>query len=522
MLARRSLLLVASSPILGALLVINACGDDDGGASATSDGGAETGNVSDTGAPDVATSNDGGTPPGARYKSGSRLRAQLLIGAGSDTGRFEAFFDTLKNEECDWVDTSATDALCIPKKHTFAVFGDDTCTTPIAITDDCTDAFPLAAVIDEAVTCDAYTDTLKELRPIGALLTATVYYRKDATSGGCVPEAAPSYTKLHSLGAPVALTEYVAGKKVLENPAPGLRRSRIVGADGSELALPTLFDVARDAGCYGGRLVAPRTPLSYPLDLQCIPQRLGNHDAISGPFKDMGCTTPLASPKRSACPHPDAILKTLPPDGGSNCGADYGQTLFETGQAVDAGFQSSAGTCSPSSLASDSTFFALGAEIAKSSLPAMVRKPLGNGRLRLLATLSGDAQLEHDGLWDDQAKSLCDPLPFSDGKQYCTTSSLRGGITVHYKDAACQQPIVVEQQCTPPRLILTGDVSCQGGAFDVNVKPLSAAPTVTAYYGDNAGCSAAATPLKPGEIAYDILPAVPVSSVLAEVNRVRE
>lgn len=522
MLARRAPFLIAAVPILGALLVINACGDDDGGASATPDGGAETGNASDTGAFDVVTPNDGGTAPSARYKSGSRLRAQLLIGAGSDTGRFETFFDTLKNEECEWVDTSATDALCIPKKHTFAVFGDDTCTTPIAITDDCTDAFPLTAVIDEAVTCDAYTETLKELRPVGALLTAAVYYRKDATTGSCVPEATPTYSKLHSLGAPVALTEYVAGKKVLENPAPGLRRSRIVGADGSELALPSLFDVTRDAGCYGGRLVAPRTPLSYPLDLQCIPQRLGNHDAITGPFKDVGCTTPLASPKRSACPRPDAILKTIPPDGGSNCGVDYGQTLFETGQAVDAGFRLNAGTCTPNSLANDSTFFDLGPEIAKSSLPAMVRKPLGTGRLRLLATVSGDAALDDDGLWDDQAKSVCDPLPFSDGKLYCTTNALRGGIAIHYKDAACQQPIVVEQQCAPPRLILTGEVTCQGGAFDVNVKPLSAAPTVTAYYGDNAGCSATATPLQPGEIAYDILPAAAVSSVLAEVNRVRE
>jgi hypothetical protein len=66
--------------------------------------------------------------------------------------------------------------------------------------------------------------------------------------------------------------------------------------------------------------------------------------------------------------------------------------------------------------------------------------------------------------------------------------------------------------------VLSGALTCAGGAHAAMVHPLGPMLAITEYYADNGGCSATPTPIGSG-VAYELMPAVAASSVFAEVTR---
>lgn len=464
---------------------------------------------------------DGGggvADPTLFYRSGSRLRARVIQGDGLPV--FETFVDTQKNLDCDFRETADGALRCLPSQVTGVGFLDDQCTMPAAVVDDCTAGFGFAQV-DERTSGCGVTIRAAELRPIEASLPAAPYWDKQA-DGQCVMQTLGPGQQLRGVGAPVPLTDFVAGHTVDEAPIASLRRRRVVGDDGSELALPELTDAARDAPCQADRLAPPDTPLSIPTTLYCAPEAVAYADAQYGPFTDASCTELAASDARPAsCPAPVAVMRYDAPKN-RNCAAAYGHQLFELGAPLSAPYRLAGASCMPAG--GSATTYDIGPAFDLLSLPAMERGPLGTGRVRPFAVTAAGVQLDHGDLWDDTAQATCTAQPFDDGKLYCVPAGTITNPPLNfYKDAGCTQPILVvlDMGCAPPPYVVTGNLTCNGGAYASMVQPVGAALAITEYYQDNGGCSPTPTPLGTS-FAFDLSPAVAVSTVFAEVTRTVE
>jgi hypothetical protein len=469
---------------------------------------------------DAATSPDaeGGASAGNYFKSGARLRAQVLSGDGLPV--FETFFDTTRNAPCEYVKAIDGSMRCVALGNE-GVFLDAACTSPAAIVSGCTNPTGFARFSKKTFVCDRVEYELSEVRPIAAEIAAATMYVRSG-KGTCEAIPVSGNIKLHAVGASVPITDFVRGTLKDEAPAPSLRRKRIVGEDGSELALPEIVDAVRNTKCDAYRLVPPNTPRTVPADFSCVPQNSANNDTQYGPFSDSSCTTPSASRfVGPGCEEPAAILRSLSPAGGSNCGDDYGYAVYERGAATANGFRFS-GTCD-SDVSPNRSFFALGAPITAAALPALREEPLGSGRLRPLAFTANGVQVSTAYFWDDQAKARCSVYRFADGKQRCV-----GGAYLNppsrFKDASCTQPMAVFYGCGQPSVALTGAINCETGAYDVDVRPLGPKLAITSYYEKQPGGACDATPiaLDPQQSAYDFAAPVPASTLFMEVTRSRE
>lgn len=509
---RAASLAVAVGPMLVGLLY--ACTDDpaaeDRAADATAD---------DATTPPDASADGVGPNGSGLWKSGTRLRAELLqVG---EARRFARFFDTARNETCE-IRRTTDGHRCTPEA-TAVLFDDDACQMPAATSLDPCGEPPqyVARYAPSLDTCARFKVRVAQMWHRGAEIPARDMFQW-SPDGTCARRSV-SQARYYALGAEVALTELVHATLEQEEVTPTLGRGRFRGDDGSELVDGTFVDRSRDAGCVPSTVGPPSARKEV-----CAGDRPAHTNTLSGPFTDPACGTNAAEsflPPHCAAPTMVSHLDHL--DGGpdaSICTDLAVKTLHTVGAPIATVYQSQVGVCTPVA-PSTTKYFALGPTIDPATLPAFETALFGNGRGRVRALNGAGVQLDHGDFFDETVKAACFPAKFADGKQYCLpgdTAHVGATGPTRFKDAGCTQPIHVAVICAPATTFLVAGAAQECVLYSTTGYELRPNLALTEYWTMNGTCDGPTQMDAPYELAYDVLAPVPVSSRFLEITQVRE
>jgi len=473
-------------------------------------------------------------PPGTDvslfYKSGSRLRARLMKGDG--LAKFDNFHDNVRNEGCNYTpsQTETPDQMrCVPAALLLG-YSDAACTQPAAARDECQTDFKMAvAYVSATNDCpgpDNPGSSVAEIRPLTTTEVpgATKYYYK--SDGACQELTMSSNQKLFTLGAPVPLTELAGGKRVREDVGTGLSRYRVMGDDGSQVAIHDFHDRTRNAPCQP-HMLGPSTG-ALPITRTCVPLSLSYADS-QGPFVDDGCTQVAGRFTGEAKCGPSLALMELSSPAVDGCGSGVGYTMYQVGAEVASGYRkTSPTTCDPDTGGGGNRrYYTKGAAYPTDPLPKLIEKAVGTGRLRLRHDTYADIQLGYSALYDETLGVSCSPERFADGKLYCLpTSRLHVPVDVHFTDATCTtNPVFLGSRCSPPSFAHVDSPTCAAPTWPMTpLKRIGAEVPAgtTVYFKDGASGACSPLTLAPAQVAYAIGANVTVPELFAEVTQSTE
>lgn len=491
------LLLSVTVSFAGAMLsIIEGCSDDE-----LASAGSPDASATPTDADASSTADGEVTTTGPFYKSGTRLRAQ--VHRAGDAKIFDSMVDTQRDETCSFSEVEGGEWRCIPT-GTEIVFADDACTSPLALVSTCSTQRKVAARFENSA-CHSF---VKEVREIGAP-TGGATYHVYSPSSGCQPEStvSPDQT-LHAVSAPLPFATFVGATKLEEPVGTTLRRQRLRGEDGSELALASdMLDVAAQRVC------APRFVKE---EGACTPQFSvfagGDND-----FGDSNCSMRAGAVTASSkCGGQPTIGQSLDRvDGSAGCGTSYALSFWQLGPSVDGGFFKGNGMCTPRA----GEYAPFTSQLPLSTFAPTPPALYGSGPIVQRALSVGSVIVERGSFYDSRAKAQCVELPFMGNKLFCVPPYLANP-EVFFKDAACTQRVVYSPMCgSTPEVAVTGSVSCTSG-YDVDVMPLGPLIEVTEVFSNTSGTCA---PLSTGPAqVHDVLPTVPVGSKFTEIVVERE
>lgn len=506
---------VLASLAVATLVGLHACSSEDpAGGRAPPDAIPEAGAVGPT---DGAVRPTDGGAGATLYKSGARLRAEVERVEGETI--FKRFYDTARKETCVFEPMKDGGYRCLPST-TSVLYSDTGCGTMAGagvIT--CPAGVKYASVRGLPPSeCGGDLPPLERLFELGDPLGVSEVHERLA-DGTCLPRAAT----MTALGAEVALAAFVHATAEPVAMTETLAVVRLTGDDGSQVVLESFVDRTRDAHCRSVTFGGPSAPTRA-----CVPARWAFSEPQTGPYEDPSCTVRAAAYARKAsCPPPELVIRAERVDAGAAgaCASSGRATsLHAVGAPLPTAYSTTTGSCAVAAHEHDS-FFALGASLPASTFPPLELGVHGAGSVRVQALGQGGVRLAHGVLFHAPSKSSCSAIKFADGKRYCfADDTLYYSELSRYKDAACTQPVYVARTCgVTPKQIATksGNGDACDREYASTVRPLGPKLAIAAYYEMTTTCEGP-TPLTADEGAYDVLPAVPASTRLAEVTLVRE
>lgn len=491
-----------------------ACGSDDAPATApANDGGAAETSTAEGGA-------DAGSVSTALYKSGTRLRAQVV--RAGDAVKYEGFFDTARSEACSFQQMPDGTARCVPPSMGIT-FADAECKSPVAVLEPCLETLKYVGNISTTFECGEPSGGTFELFERGAEVAAPAMIFTKAADGQCVQQGPPG-GKVYALGAAIPLTAFVGARAELARVSASVAMEKWLGEDGSELVTGALSDRGRDAGCRVQRVGGPSST-----DWRCIPALTAFSDAVRGPFVEDTCGTPAAySAFSSTCPGVAGIVHFAFVDAGtqpgcSAAGSDLSVSLFDLGAPIPAAFQTNPGPdagCAPAPPGRQ--YFRRGAPSDTSALPALTLQTFGSAPVGVRSVTSEGTPVTLGDLWDS-ARGACTPLRFDDGKTYCVPVNTLQNQVQRFKDAACTQPVVlVGQRCSDGgELIQRVSGTCGDDVYSATVTKLGPVVEVPETWEDDGMGCAGPLPAFPG-LGREVLGTATAAATFTAVERATE
>ncbi len=471
--------------LFGSLFALASCSSDSGDASPSGDDDTTT---DDTG--------DGGSQePLPEYKSGTRLRANLVGGQG-DAKLFTGWYDKTLKANCAFALAEDGQQRCLPSGAELgSTYSDSACTLrAVVVTPTC--KVPAFAVGEG--TCEQGPVVLR----VGSKLTTTLLYVKQK-SGSCASLPANGQDVYEAV-APVAAGDMVSAEESTGTSKDGLAVLSRIAEDG---AVETISAVDTE---HAG-LCDAKTGNSG----RCLPSQTAFEQTF---FKDAGCKTSAAiySSSTTSCGRtPSAVLR--PSGSASTCG-DTAPSYAAVGAKVSGTVYQNQGVCEASTETSAS-FYEVGQAMALTDFPALKNQETGSSRIQVRsATSSSGMHILDRGLFDQDRSEECAPAPASDGATRCLPLSSSRNDVRYFSDAKCTKPIAfVGSECTPPssvRLVTNLATAC--GEYNVRVFQVGEKTSPTTIYQSNGG-SCDATPAPSGTDLYRADEEIPASA-FAEIE----
>lgn len=388
--------------------------------------------------PDVVTTIDAGDGAGIGFATdfinGTRLRAEVYEAAGAQL--FAGIHDTKLDISCSFRIAEDGKLRCLPVQIDTIdpnLWGDGTCNGSRLLMRRPGCTIPKMADLGYATTCA----TGVPVHRIGALTDAAMFWVRPAGTTECNSSPTTGYD-VYAIGEKVPASEFVEGAFEEATIADGLGVRSVKGDDGSS-QLWTAWDVTRKAPCERG---------GGTKNERCVPTRVAYEENT---FSDIGCGTVAAYGPECLSP-PTAILRNGLPD---QCGI-YEAKYNEVGAHVTATplYRKTNTTCEDANITGNEAtlYWALGADLPLTSLPATTDKDEGPGsiKLRSLASSSG-ARVIGRTFFDDVRKVECSARRGGDGELRCVPPAITGTQVTYFADIDCKKPLLdAGAGCTPP------------------------------------------------------------------------
>lgn len=424
-------------------------------ADSTNDGGGNDGNVTTTGSAD--------------FVNGSRLHAKVYEGGGAQL--LARMHDTKLDIDCSFELAEDGKLRCLP-------IYDDTIDPTKFAGEPCNGQrvyVPAAGCAPPKIAALGYRKACAvgpAFHRIGALTDAAMIWEAPAGTTQCNSQSATSLS-VYLVGDKVDASEFVEGTFEETAIADGLGVRRVKGADGSSMFW-SAWDVARKVPCaYGG-------PGSGKTKDRCMPKRLAFEEGV---FSDIACMQPAAygplTANECSAP-PSVVLRQVEPD---SCG-EYETKLSELGAKITTTpFYTMSPDCKEQTATSSdqALFWAIGADIAITSLPAFTDKDEGSGRLvlRATATTSG-ARIAGRTLFDTEKKVECLASTASDGEMRCLPATNFRSTVTYFSDTDCKKPLLeTPAGCTVPSYANLPQLPAAGSCKPVGLRYFTVGAKVT-------------------------------------------
>lgn len=509
--------------LLWSVFVLIACTDagvegdlpvDGGPGGGTSAGGGAGGGVGTGGGGGVSAAID----VSVMFEAGARLRPRWLNTADG-AKRFLSWFDTLRNQPCDWSNTEDGVVRCVPPAEDVSIFLDAACTQPALLTNaSCTQGLLRVSPGSDPA------QQLAEFYQVGAEVPVPSeglgVYSRSGTD--CVPLSVAQPARVYAAGTAISSTDFVSSTLNVRVLNAALNARYREGSDGS-VSFTRLVDSVRLLEC----LVDQDKNQFWrclPLDGVIAPD--GQH------FSDSSCTARVA--QRGSAPVPQVarrgVYVELYNDMMGTVGAAYiaPWTIFSVGAPLSAMYSTESGTCAAATPCSGC--FAVGAEVSPSAFIAASIQTETFGRLeRRGFELGGNVRINQSNLgndfdsaspdgqtwWDTILNTFCEFSQVSEGAWRCLpkqsqTATAWGTL---FADAQCQQPAAMGPFRGSPQYATQRSAGC--GSYD-KVFALTGTHAGPVYLGSAGGCVPYTVPaMYEKRTVYLVGAEVPASSFVA-------
>ncbi len=394
----------------------------------------------------------GGGSEHESFKSGSRLRAVLHVGA-EDARSFLGWHDAQLDEDCQAILTEDGKTRCVPGWSMGLGYSDAGCQDLVAIRPyACSKPSKYALGMSEAAAVACYDQAGYSVYKVGASKGAAAKTYLPTSDGSCAesdvfeqfevtPEPATSFVEM-------TLTDEPHGDSV----APRV----LIGADGSRQATGSAWDPARDEECFPASTAGPA-------ETRCLPTHTAWADGDY--FSDASCTTALGTTRDSPpCPAPELVLKH------STDEATYRdiEAVYEVGAEIPVAdvHATSGKQCISVTPIGDMKFWSAGKEVDRSTFGALTVESYGAHRLQVRVLVSDGLPLRmSDEFYDTERQTVCWPLQLSDGVTRCVDApvAMDGTTFSTFADPACAMPLVHlgpnDLYPTPATVVATMDLA---------------------------------------------------------------
>jgi hypothetical protein len=396
-----------------------------------------------------ATSGDSALPTLAERfafaKSGQRLQALGYVSEG--VTQFRTLHDQLLDVDCEFVSGKQDRALrCVPRQSAQLIFLDARCSEPATWVEEWGfQAGDWVSIGPPSTACPGQALPHRETFQVGDEVYAEVRYGSglplyELQGGQCVATTPPgkSIPAVNRL-IPYAESGLVAAKRVTFDAGGGLRVSRLLGEDGSELTVAVSTAAGEDCSLQADGLCTPTfsaleqwEPYSTMLDAGCETPALIAH------FPS-GCGTPRFGVVRRG--EDQVRVHRLQP----------ATQLFARSQQVsEPDSESSPISCEPAHSSHYTSSFALGSEVT-ATFPRAQRIRQGSGAIHIelfvpqVAVSASPTPIarypEADFL--DATGAPCQVVPADDGSLRCASLAAGAYESGNWADAACTERLYV-------------------------------------------------------------------------------
>lgn len=386
------------------------------------------------------------------FKSGSRLRAMLLVGA-DDARSFVGWHDSQIDEECRALLAEDGKTRCLPGWSMELRYSDAGCTNLVAVRPyECSKPSRYVLGLSEAAQAACYDEAGISVYEVGASKGAAAKTYHVASDGSCMegdvleqfevtPEPVTSFVEM-------TLTDEPHGDSV----APRV----YIGADGSRQVSGTAWDPARDEACLP-------MAMAEPSETRCLPDHTawaeGQH------FSDASCKKAVGITRDTPpCPSPKYVLMH------STGEETYDQitAVYEAGSElpVEDVRSKSGDQCISVTPPGDFQFWPAAEEIDRSAFGLLTVESYGAHRLKARVLVSdGFPMRTTDGFYDAERETVCWPLDFGDGGTRCVDApvAMEGTTFNTFADPDCTEPLVHlgphDLYPTPATFVVTMDLT---------------------------------------------------------------
>ncbi len=449
------------------------------------------------------------------FEAGSRLRPRWLNTADG-AKRFLSWFDTQRNQPCDWANTQDGEVRCLPPVEDVSVFLDAACMQPALLTNaSCTEGIlRVLAAADPS-------QTLSEFYQVGAEVPVPSgglgIYSRSGTD--CLPSSVAPPTRVYAAGQAIASTSFVSSTLSVRVLSAALNARYREGSDGS-ISFTRLVDSVRLLEC----LVDQDRNQHW----RCLPLD-GFIASQAQRFSDSTCTAYVASRGAASVPQVARMgtYVELSNDmmGTVNFAYVAPWTMFSIGAPLTAMYSTANGSCEAA--APCAGCFSVGAELAPAAFIAATPQVETFGRLeRRGFVLGGNVRINQDNIgndfggaspdgqtwWDNVLGTFCEFSQVGMGTWRClpkqTQTAMAGGNL--FADSQCQQPVAMGPFRGTPQYATQRNAGC--GSYD-KVFALTGTFAGQVYLGDANACVSYTVPaMYQNRTLYWVGAEVPASS----------